>query len=90
MISPATKTIESAMAASTGGPGDVHPSERRGDQCQAVRDRERGHRCDQTPHAIHKNHQRQHEQQVVEPGEDVLDAECGVGPHDLECSRGWP
>ena len=52
-----------------------------------MRQRERGDRRDQPPRALHQDHQRQHEQQVIEADQDVLDAEHGVGMRHLEGPR---
>ena len=49
----------------------------------AVRDGERGDGPHQPPVEAHEKQQRQHEQQVVDAAQDVLDAEHAVGRGDL-------
>ena len=64
-------------------PGHVHPAERRRDERDAVRDGECGDRGDDALAAAHDQQQRQHEQQVIDAAEDVLDAEHEIRPGDL-------
>ena len=72
----------SAMVASTGGRRQPEEPRRGQRQRQAVRRGERGDRLPQPPPRRRQQHQRQHERQVVEPGQDVLDAEAQVRARD--------
>ena len=60
--------------------GHLHPAERGGDQRDAVGDREGRDRRQDAFAAAHDQQQGQHEQQVVDAAEDVLDAEHQVAP----------
>ena len=66
-----------AMTASTGGPGTSDQAKRGPGQRQAVGERERGNRRDDAVRAPHQQQQRQNEQQMVEPEQDMLDTEEG-------------
>ena len=74
----------SAMDASTGGPGTcTNPSVAAG-QRETMRGRERGDRADQAPGTIHQQHKSEHEEQMIEPAQDVLDAQHRVRCDHLE------
>ena len=65
-------------------------AERRRRERDAVRDRERGDGLDQFPAAARDDQQRQHEQQMIDAAEDVLDAEHQVGADDRQRSAARP
>ena len=81
--SAATNTMLSAIVASTGAAGHMHPAERRRGERDAVRHGERGDRRDDAAAAAHDQQQREHEQQVIDAAEDVLDPEHEIRPGDL-------
>ena len=75
------------MTASTGGCGTcTKPSVARRER-EAVREGERGDGLHQPPAAARDDQQREHEQQMVDAGQDVLDAEHGVSAGDLQRAR---
>ena len=61
----------------------VHEAQRRGTQRQAVCHGERRNRPHETPSAVDQNQQSEHEQQVVDSEQDVLDPQTRVGPCHL-------
>ena len=63
---------------------DAKGRQRQGDR---VGHREGGDRLQQALEAAHEHDQRQHEQQMVEAGEDVLDSQQRIGPHHLQRAR---
>ena len=65
----------SAIVASTGACGDVHETERRGRERDAVRHGERRDCRHEPAPAADQEQQPEHEQQVVDAEQDVLDAE---------------
>ena len=62
---------------------NVHEAQRRGGQRQAVRHRERGDRPHETPPTLDENQQGEHEQQVVDPEQEVFDSQTQVGTRHL-------
>lgn len=75
MISTQSKTIDNAIAASTGADGRwMKPSQRRQPQGDAMRHGERGDRLDQPPTAAHNEQKGQHKREMIDPRQDVLDA----------------
>ena len=70
----------SAITASTGAGRHVdYPSVASAER-DAVRDRERGHRLHQPPGPARDDEQGQHEQQMIDTRQDVLDAEREIVP----------
>ena len=61
---------------------DVHEPEHREREADAVGERERGDGGQELPPAPHQQRERDDEEQVIEPGQDVLDAEAGVVDDD--------
>ena len=67
--------------------GNMHDLQRRQRQTDRVGNRERRDGDDQPPAVAHDHDQRQHEQQVIEAGQYVADAEHRVGADDFERAR---
>ena len=82
--SSATTTMLAAINASNSWVGARDEPERRECQGHAVAERERGDRQQDLAAAADEKHQPEHEHQVIDPAEDVLDAERDVGRHDVE------
>ncbi len=80
----------SAIAASTGALRDVDVAERRQSKRDAVRDSESSDGLDQLPAAAGDDNQREHEQEMVNARQDVLDAEHGIRAGDANRSLPGP
>ena len=63
-------------------------SQRRRGERDAVRDGEGRNRRHHAPGAFDDQQQRQHEQQVIDPEQDVLHAEHEIGPRNFPCPGG--
>jgi hypothetical protein len=73
-----------------GRPGDMHPAECCPGKRQAMRRRERRDGDEQPPGALHQQHQSEHEQEMIEPGQDVFDPEDRVGPDNFQSPGALP
>ena len=80
----------SAMAASTGGPGTRPQPSVAPARVKLLGGCERRDSEEQSPRALHQEHKREHEQEVIEPGQDVFDPEDRVGRHDFQSTRAGP
>ena len=77
----------SAIAASTGGPGTSTTPSVRGRERDAVRNGECRDGEGDAPPAADQDHQRENEQQVIEPEQDVLGPETEVGDGHFRRAR---
>ena len=81
-LGSATKAIESAIAASTGLGGTwTKPSVAAGER-NAMRDGESRDRYDQLPRVRRNQDESEHEEEMIDAEQDVLDAELEIGSGD--------
>ena len=71
------------MAASTGGRRNVHKTERRRDERDAVCNGKCRHGDGDTPPVPNQDHQRQNEQKMIEAEQDVFDAKAQISCSDF-------